>query len=158
MQQVASRWTPFARHHSPDSRHSWGSVPMFSFERAASCCTEVDRRKTPQCAPSKTFQFNGAVGGAMPAETVTSLLTCADDGKWYFTIGQNSLWVCLNSSHCFSMVFHVFSRNFTYVQHQSTFSAAVLHSLNITPEDYLWSFDDRHLESGGHRNLMTLSE
>ncbi|RCN41684.1 hypothetical protein ANCCAN_12354, partial [Ancylostoma caninum] len=39
------------------------------------------------------MEFNSAIGGPVIAETVTSLLTCADDGKWYFTIGQNSLEV-----------------------------------------------------------------
>ncbi|KAL6726997.1 hypothetical protein Aduo_008916 [Ancylostoma duodenale] len=37
------------------------------------------------------MEFNSAIGGPVIAETVTSLLTCRDDGKWYFTLGQDSL-------------------------------------------------------------------
>ncbi|KAK6039637.1 hypothetical protein COOONC_22859 [Cooperia oncophora] len=46
-----------------------------------------------QASPGKTafMEFNNAIGGPTIAETVTSLLTCRDDMKWYFTFMGNSL-------------------------------------------------------------------
>ncbi|KAK6017316.1 hypothetical protein OSTOST_17165 [Ostertagia ostertagi] len=37
------------------------------------------------------MEFNDGVGGPVIDETVTSLLTCGDDMKWYFTHMGSSL-------------------------------------------------------------------
>ncbi|KHJ95614.1 hypothetical protein OESDEN_04436 [Oesophagostomum dentatum] len=55
-------------------------------------CKQMNAVCTASKAGLKAFmEFNAGIGGPDIAETITALLTCHADGKWYFTLGQNSL-------------------------------------------------------------------